>query len=85
MRGRGAALTGRAHSTARARRGGRHAVGGPNGPNKPRGDGWASFVFLFIFEFLIPFLFIFSSELNSNSNQIKIQTISNMCIKQRII
>jgi hypothetical protein len=28
---------------------GGHALGGPNGPNRPRGrDGWASLVFLFI-------------------------------------
>jgi hypothetical protein len=73
------------HSAVRAGRGRGGALGGPNGPNGLRGDGWASLVFLFISKFLIPFLFIFSSELNSNSNKIHIQTISNMCIKQRII
>jgi hypothetical protein len=80
-RGRGGARAGApigwAHLAARAGRG-----GGPNEPNRPRGgDDWASLVFIFISEFLIPFLFIFSSEFNSNSNQI--QTISNMCIKQK--
>jgi hypothetical protein len=46
------------------------------------GGSWASSVFLFISKFLILFPFIFSSELNSNSNLIQIQTISNMCINQ---
>jgi hypothetical protein len=49
------------------------------------GGRWASSVFSFISEFLIPFPFIFSSELNSKSNLIQIQTISNMCINSKNI
>jgi hypothetical protein len=48
------------------------------------GLGWSGvgqILFSFSKEFLNAFLFIFSMDLKSNSNQIQIQTISNMCIK----
>jgi hypothetical protein len=64
--------------------GGRRAcASGPTGPTGRNRGSWASLVFSFISEFLIPFPFIFSSEFNSNSNLIQIQTISNMCINQK--
>jgi hypothetical protein len=59
------------------------ALAGQLGIKAGTGGSWTSLVFLFISEFLIPFPFIFSSELNSNSNLIQIQTISNMCINQK--
>jgi hypothetical protein len=39
--------------------------------------------FLFFLKFLMAFLFIFSRVFKSNSNQMQVQTISNMCIKQK--
>jgi hypothetical protein len=45
--------------------------------------GWVELAFSFFLEFLIAFLFIFSRVSKSNSNEMQIQTISNMCIKQK--
>jgi hypothetical protein len=44
---------------------------------------WAKLRFSIFLEFPVAFLFIFSRVSKSNSNQIQIQTISNMCIKQK--
>jgi hypothetical protein len=44
--------------------------------------GWLGQIGFFL-EFLMAFLFIFSRVSKSNSNQMQIQTISNMCIKQK--
>jgi hypothetical protein len=47
------------------------------------GLNWAKIGFPFSLEFLKAFLFIFLYGIKSNSNQIQIQTFSNMCIKQK--
>jgi hypothetical protein len=50
------------------------------------GLDWACWVetgLSFSREFRIAFLFIFTMDFKSNSNQIQIQTIPNMCIKQK--
>jgi hypothetical protein len=44
--------------------------------------GWLGQIGFFL-EFLMAFLFIFYRVSKSNSNQMQIQTISNMCIKQK--
>jgi hypothetical protein len=44
---------------------------------------WAKIGFSFSREFLNAFIFIFSMDFKSSLNQIQIQTISNMCIKQK--
>jgi hypothetical protein len=44
---------------------------------------WDEISFSFSRDFQNAFIFIFSMDLKSNSNQIQIQTISNMCIKQK--
>jgi hypothetical protein len=56
------------------------SLAGQLGRKAGTGGSWASSIFSFISEFLNPFPFVFSSELNSNSNLIQVQTISNMCI-----
>jgi hypothetical protein len=69
--GRGTVLTGGDHLSEKGKR-----------EAGPTWASWAELAFSFFLEFLIAFLFIFSRVFKSNSNQMQIQTISNMCIKQ---
>jgi hypothetical protein len=52
------------------------------GSNGPSWAGWTEIRFSIFLEFLIAFLFYFLWVFKSISNQMQIQTISNMCIKQ---
>jgi hypothetical protein len=55
--------------------------GRARGLGGPSWAGWAELAFSFFLEFLMAFLFI--SLGFSNQIQMQIQTISNMCIKQK--
>jgi hypothetical protein len=73
VRGRGPSLTGGTHLAGDAGA----AWLGWIGPN------WAKIGFSFSRDFLNVSLFIFPMDFKLNSNQIQIQTISSMCIKQK--
>jgi hypothetical protein len=84
--GKGGAPTRQARWAKSVGMGGRRALGRPNGPKRPRREGWLGlFGFPFYFRISNPFSFIFffgfkfKPAPNSNSNSL------NMCIKQKII